>query len=558
MVSIMLGTNIFYSGYSIIFAVIAIISGIIAVWGIKDTDRFKGFGGFFIGGLMLLLSSFLRNNTHYLYKIGLNYNFVTFTLMLMALLTSVIWIIAAAEIYHNKTANKESLAVYIALCLTLCFVYSFIVHNHQLALNISANLVICSLLLLLTSGLVYLRHTPNTGSVLFNLSVVMLLAKIIISNYFFQYNWLNLNVFNWLWLYIFALSGIFIKIADLHKELQKSWNTIDKLNLQMSNMVDLSPFPIMITKITGDKILLINDKAVNLFGISKKEIAFHKLKDFLIDEQNRQDFFNALEKNHVVEDFDLMVYDLINASPFWLSVSAKTVEYNNEMVLYMAFQNITSRKERENNLQNMAEKDPLTLIWNRRYFEKNVPQRIEENIRKLQNFSLLMIDADKFKNINDTYGHKNGDKVLIKLADLCYQSLRDDDIVARFGGEEFIVYLNNTNSETAAIVAERLRKTIAETTVTTDDNQRINFTVSIGVVSSEKTSSLEVLMGQVDDAMYLAKNNGRNCIYVYNAEAAKKLITKHKKTQQRNIHPIFQNEESDEISLLDNYESKIL
>ena len=335
----------------------------------------------------------------------------------------------------------------------------------------------------------------------------MLLAKIIISNYFFQYNWLNLNVFNWLWLYIFALSGIFIKIADLRKELQKSWNTIDKLNLQMSNMVDLSPFPIMITKITGDKILLINDKAVNLFGISKKEIAFHKLKDFLIDEQNRQDFFNALEKDHIVEDFDLMVYDLINASPFWLSVSAKTIEYNNEIVLYMAFQNITSRKERENNLQSMAEKDPLTLIWNRRYFEKNVPQRIEENIRKLQNFSLLMIDADKFKNINDTYGHKNGDKVLIKLADLCHQSLRDDDIVARFGGEEFIVYLNNTKSETAAIVAERLRKTIAETTVTTDDNQRINFTVSIGVVSSEKTSSLEVLMGQVDDAMYLAKNN---------------------------------------------------
>ena len=175
-------------------------------------------------------------------------------------------------------------------------------------------------------------------------------------------------------------------------------------------------------------------------------------------------FFNALENDHIVEDFDLIVYDLINASPFWLSVSAKTIEYNNEIVLYMAFQNITSRKERENNLQSMAEKDPLTLIWNRRYFEKNVPQRIEENIRKLQNFSLLMIEADKFKNINDTYGHKNGDKVLIKLADLCHQSLRDDDIVARFGGEEFIVFLNNTNSETAAIVAERLRKTIAETT----------------------------------------------------------------------------------------------
>lgn len=112
----------------------------------------------------------------------------------------------------------------------------------------------------------------------------------------------------------------------------------------------------------------------------------------------------------------------------------------------MAFQNITLRKARENSLQFQAERDPLTLAWNRRYFEKLAQERIKETLRKQQNFSLLMIDADKFKNVNDTYGHKTGDKVLTELVACCQNDLREDDIVCRFGGEEFIIYLDNTDS----------------------------------------------------------------------------------------------------------------
>ena len=253
-----------------------------------------------------------------------------------------------------------------------------------------------------------------------------------------------------------------------------------------------------------------------------------------------------------------MVCNLINSTPFWLSVSAKTIEYNNEMALYMAFQNITLRKERETSLQFQAERDPLTLAWNRRYFEKMVPECVKNVLKKSQNFSLLMIDADNFKNVNDTYGHKTGDKVLTELVACCQNDLREDDIVCRFGGEEFVIYLENTNIHSAQIVAERLRQSISNLEIESEKGEKFHFTVSIGVVSSEKTASLDVLLRQVDDAMYLAKNNGRNRVEAYDEQKVKQLKRKKSTKQNRNIHPVFQNEETEEISLLDNYENKIL
>ena len=121
-----------------------------------------------------------------------------------------------------------------------------------------------------------------------------------------------------------------------------------------------------------------------------------------------------------------------------------------------------------------------------------------------------------------------------------------------------MVYLDNTNSKSAQIVAERLRQSIANLEVMGDNGEKIHFTVSIGVVSSENTASLEVLLRQVDDAMYLAKNSGRNCVALYDEQKVKRIMKKKVEKQNRDVHPVFQNEENEEISLLNNYENKIL
>lgn len=554
----MLSTSIFYSGYNILFGVLSLFIGLASVFMVKTAKEFKGLFLFQFGGLCVVLITYLSSNEHVLYKIGLNFNLVAFVQMILALLTSVIWINAASELQNNQPANREVLTFYLSLCLIGGIYYSFYNYNQSEANMFNAALMLLGLFLFLITAVYRAVKNFNLGNFLLFCSIFMLFGKLVVSAYFFKYNWLNLNIFNWFWIYVFTAAVIFIKIELQQQELQKSWNAIDKLNLQMAAMIDSSPFPIVISKITGDKLLLINNKAGELFGITKKECGYFKLKDFFVDEENRNNFFEQLEKNHEVQDFDLMVCNLINSSPFWLSVSAKAIEYNNEMALYMAFQNITLRKARETSLQFQAERDPLTLAWNRRHFEKIVPERIKETIKRSQNFSLLMLDADKFKNVNDTYGHKTGDKVLIELVACCQNDLREDDIVCRFGGEEFMVYLDNTNTHSALVVAERLRQSIANLEVEGENGEKVHFTVSIGVVSSEQTVSLDILLRQVDDAMYLAKNNGRNRVEIYDEQKVKQIMKKKTSSKSRNIHPVFQNEETEEISLLDNYENKIL
>lgn len=554
----MLSNNIFYSGYNILFGVLSLFIGFGAVFLVRSAKEFKGLFLFQLGGIGVVLLTYLSVNEHILYKIGLNFNFVAFAEMMLALLVSVIWLNASSELYNNRQTKREVLTFYVSLCAVICGYYSFYEYSQSDSglVNSAITLLGLSFFLLVT----FLRGMQNVSlsSVLLLISVLMLWGKLLVSAYFFRYNWLNLNILNWIWIYVFVAAVICLKIEKLNQNLQKSWNTIDKLNLQIAAMIDSSPFPIVISKITGDKIMLINTKASELFGIAKKECGYFKLKDFFVDDDNYNKLLKKLEKEHEVQDFDLMVCNLINTTPFWLAVSVKAIEYNNEMALYMAFQNITQRKERENSLKFQAERDPLTLAWNRRHFEKVIPEKIKETLKKSQNFSLLMLDADKFKNVNDQYGHKIGDRVLIELVACCQNDLREDDIVCRFGGEEFVVYLDNTNSKSAQIVAERLRQSIANLEVMGDNGEKIHFTVSIGVVSSENTASLEVLLRQVDDAMYLAKNSGRNCVALYDEQKVKRIMKKKVEKQNRDVHPVFQNEENEEISLLNNYENKIL
>lgn len=219
------------------------------------------------------------------------------------------------------------------------------------------------------------------------------------------------------------------------------------------------------------------------------------------------------------------------------------------MVLYCAFQDITARKQRENALLNQATHDPLTAIFNRRFFEKSVASKISSAHQKNQDFALLMIDADHFKNVNDKYGHKTGDKVLIELAHILERSLRPEDVVARYGGEEFVAFLSNVTPQIAEMVAERLRASIAGAVVYSEKAQPISFTVSIGIAPSGISDDVGLMIKMADDAMYLAKQNGRNRVEMYKPEAFKDFKPDQKFKEQ--THPAFAQEEDNEISLLD-------
>lgn len=165
-------------------------------------------------------------------------------------------------------------------------------------------------------------------------------------------------------------------------------------------------------------------------------------------------------------------------------------------------------------LEKLADTDFLTGLNNRRYFMQKVAQELTRVRRYPSRFSLLMLDIDFFKRVNDTYGHHIGDIVLQNVANYCQKTLRGVDILGRIGGEEFAVFLPESDAEKAWEVAERLRQGIADTQLTRVGDNAIHVTVSIGLVSADDAIySLDELLDRADQALYAAKNGGRNKVY---------------------------------------------
>ena len=182
-------------------------------------------------------------------------------------------------------------------------------------------------------------------------------------------------------------------------------------------------------------------------------------------------------------------------------------------VIWLAI-NITDRKKLEDQLKELSEKDALTGAYNRRYFTQIFDREFSIAKRYKNKLSVLLIDIDNFKKINDTYGHAGGDAALKKLVLLCEELFRQSDMFARYGGEEFIVMLPNTPSLGAAIIAERIRAKIEEIAVPYE-KETIKFTISIGItlVLDTDTNSNAVLT-RADSALYQAKKKGRNRIEI--------------------------------------------
>lgn len=345
---------------------------------------------------------------------------------------------------------------------------------------------------------------------------------------------------------------LLIRGDTLKSELGREREEIEKCNKKIEEIIRLSPFPIILSKLADDKIMLANNNAIKLFGIIPEELNRYHLKDFFADTENRQLLNERLEQEKEVQEFEILVKTPNSDTPFWLLASVNIIDYNYNVVLYSAFQDITSRKNREVLLKNQAIRDPLTALFNRRYFEDEAYKQILSLQKSNAGYSLLMIDADNFKKINDNYGHKIGDKVLIELASTTERALRDHDIVARYGGEEFIAFLPNTGSEAAYKVADRLRETISNIVVYTEDNKKVTFTVSIGISSDEISDNIDMLIRTADEAMYKAKQNGRNQVRIFTREDLNNLQNEPHKEESVNRHPIFDKENETEISLLDN------
>jgi diguanylate cyclase (GGDEF)-like protein len=177
----------------------------------------------------------------------------------------------------------------------------------------------------------------------------------------------------------------------------------------------------------------------------------------------------------------------------------------------VALENVQLHEE----AQRLSITDGLTGVWNRRYFQMQFRQVLATSTRFERTFSILMLDLDNFKTVNDTFGHQRGDAILIEFARRVSHLLREVDTVARYGGEEFICLLSETDLDGALITAEKIRDAVRSESFDHQGEEQIGITVSIGVACFPAHGvSYQGLVGAADAAMYRAKQEGRDCVRV--------------------------------------------
>jgi len=173
-------------------------------------------------------------------------------------------------------------------------------------------------------------------------------------------------------------------------------------------------------------------------------------------------------------------------------------------------------------LKELSAIDGLTELYNRSFLELFLEKEIETARKKNQKVSVIMVDMDHFKEINDTYGHTVGDHVLTIFAQVVLKCIRKTDVIARYGGDEFIVVLPNTDTDTARIIAERIRAEVENTVVPPIDNIEVPpIRCSVGISTFPEFCDSKIsLLKTSDAALYMAKRSGRNCIRVYQRDFA--------------------------------------
>ncbi len=210
--------------------------------------------------------------------------------------------------------------------------------------------------------------------------------------------------------------------------------------------------------------------------------------------------------------------EFLSLSSYLIALSILTTQHSlkeiEEMNEEIENRIITKTKTLENIQEQLLEqvnKDSMTSLFNRKYFNE-VGQNLLSMVRKTNmDMAIIILDIDDFKLINDTFGHFCGDEVILNLAMILKQSTRSSDICVRFGGEEFVIALPNTSLDNGIKIAEKIRKTIENTTIHSKTNQKIQYTISLGISKVEKSdTSLDIALNKADILLYEAKRAGKN------------------------------------------------
>jgi diguanylate cyclase (GGDEF)-like protein/PAS domain S-box-containing protein len=287
---------------------------------------------------------------------------------------------------------------------------------------------------------------------------------------------------------------------------------------KLSRAVEQSPNSIIITDTEG-RIEYVNPAFTRLTGYESEEVLGKNpriQKSGHTPEEVYSKLWNTITSGAIWRGE--FVNQKKNGDLYWeLAVIAPIRDEGGETTHYVAIkEDITKRKHAEAELQRYASTDSLTGIYNRRYLFQLAERAFGQAKRYRRDLSVLMVDIDHFKQVNDQFGHAVGDKVLQVIAFYLIKHMRATDILGRYGGEEFLIIMPETGTQQARLVADRLLEHFHANPIQTKSG-RISVTISIGIttLSQNSISTFYRMIDQADQALYHAKRNGRNRIAVY-------------------------------------------
>ncbi|RZS58281.1 GGDEF domain-containing protein [Sphaerotilus mobilis] len=341
-----------------------------------------------------------------------------------------------------------------------------------------------------------------------------------------------------LWLTVFGLWRIAAKGRAEVERLQQAQARQGDDDLRFQFLMDVAPFPVLMFGIRDGQVSYANERAIGALGLVNGTAQW-LIHDSLPALRPGGDLMQRLQSSRILRDVELERPGVGAEAAHWSLLTMRAVEYEGKPCAFAAAVDITLRKRAEieltllsaqrgriieeveqlqAKLRDASVRDPLTGLFNRRYLDATLRRELHRAHREGRPLSLMVVDADHFKRVNDHYGHAGGDEVLRQIARVLQDSHRSEDVVCRFGGEEFVVVLPGSDLTFAAERAESLRRMVESLAIPTDGGFA-HITISIGVTATWPGDDADKLFKRADAAVYEAKRSGRNRVVVFSAAA---------------------------------------
>lgn len=315
-------------------------------------------------------------------------------------------------------------------------------------------------------------------------------------------------------IFMFVVLSVLLTVAYLFsrrlvRQSENLQRALRESEHQLRGLLQFAPLPIIIVRIGDEAIVYANDRALAQFAVAAESLGGYKAQDFYVRSEDREQVIQALRIQGSVRDWEAELQDAAGRG-FWALISSQRIAFAGQDCLLTALNNIDERRRAQEELRHRAFHDDLTGLPNRAMFMDALSRTLHRMERKNGAFSILFIDLDQFKDVNDSLGHTVGDVLLQEVAMRIRLCVREGDLVARLGGDEFVILVEGEEHPGEIIsIAEKILSALEPEHQL--EGHAVRVTCSIGISRyPENGTELNDLLRNADAAMYKAKEHGRN------------------------------------------------